>query len=371
VNFAFSEEQEELRRYARQWLTERMGLTRVRDHMATSEGFDRADWGAVAELGWQAMAIPEEYGGAGFGLLELAVLMEEQGRALYCGPFLSTVVAAANALVLAGSEQQRSEILPGIAAGEKVVTLAVAEEQAGWDGEGMATSATLSNDTWTIDGAKRFVLDGHTADLLIVAAQTADGVGLFLVDGDSEGVERSLLNAMDETRKQASITFTGVTVSDDARLPGGDSATLARVDEIVAVCLALEQVGGAEATLDMAVQYAKDRQQFGKPIGVFQAIKHKCADMLLAVESARAAAYYAAWTVAEGSDEAATVVPLAKAYCSDAFFECAGLNIQVHGGIGFTWEHDAHLYFKRAKSSQLMFGTPAERRRQLAERLGF
>lgn len=371
MNFAFSEDQEELRRYARQWLTERMPLARVRDHMATSEGFDRADWGAVAELGWQAMAIPEEYGGAGFGLLELAVLMEEQGRGLYCGPFLSTVVAAANTILLAGSEQQKSDILPGIAAGERVVTLAVAEDQAGWDGEGMATSATRSGDTWTIDGAKRFVLDGHTADLLIVAAQTADGVGLFLVDGDSEGVERSLLDAMDETRKQASITFTAVTVSDDARLPGGDAATLARVDEIVAVCLALEQVGGAEATLEMAVQYAKDRQQFGKPIGAFQAIKHKCADMLLAVESARAAAYYAAWAVAEGSDEAATVVPLAKAYCSDAFFECAGSNIQVHGGIGFTWEHDAHLYFKRAKSSQLMFGTPAQRRRQLAERLGF
>jgi alkylation response protein AidB-like acyl-CoA dehydrogenase len=371
VNFAFSEEQEELRRYARQWLTERMPLARVRDHMATPEGFDRNDWQAVAELGWQAMAIPEEYGGAGFGLLELAVLMEEQGRTLYCGPFLSTVVAAANALLIAGSEQQKSDILPGIAAGETVVTLAVAEEHAGWDGEGMATSATRSEDTWIIDGAKRFVLDGHTADVLIVAAQTADGLGLFLVDADADGVERSLLNTMDETRKQASITFSGVTVSEDARLPGGDAATLARVDEIVAVSLAIEQVGGAEATLEMAVQYAKDRQQFGKPIGSFQAIKHKCADMLLAVESARAAAYYAAWAVSEGNEEVPTVVPLAKAYCSDAFFECAGMNIQVHGGIGFTWEHDAHLYFKRAKSSQVMFGSPADRRRQLAERLGF
>ena len=371
MNFAFSEEQEELRRYARQWMTERMPLDRVRDLMATPEGFDRSDWSAVAELGWQAMAIPEEYGGAGFGLLELAVLLEEQGRGLFCGPFLSTVVAAANAILLAGSEEQKAEILPGIAASETVATLAVSEERGGWDGRHLATSAVAAGDGWTIDGTKRFILDGHTADLLVVAAQTADGVGLFLVPGDAAGLERTVLPAMDETRKLAEVTLAGVTVGADARLADGDAGTLDRVNDIIAVSLALEQVGGAQAVLDMAVQYAKDRQQFGKPIGSFQAIKHMCADMLVKVESARAAAYYAMWTVAEGTDEAATVVPLAKAYCSDAFFDCAGMNIQVHGGIGFTWEHDAHLYFKRAKSSQVMFGTPAERRRQLAERLGF
>ncbi|MEX1043882.1 MAG: acyl-CoA dehydrogenase family protein, partial [Acidimicrobiia bacterium] len=371
VNFAFSEEQEELRRYARQWLTERMPLDRVRALMATSDGFDRSDWSAVAELGWQAMAIPEEYGGAGFGLLEIAVLMEEQGRQLFCGPFLSTVVASANAILLAGSEAQKSDLLPQIAAGELTAALAVTERDGGWDGEHLATSATRNGDEWKIDGTKRFVVDGHSADLLVVAAQTADGLGLFLVPGDAPGVERTVLDSMDETRKQAEIVLTDVAVDEGARLAGGDAATLAKVNDVIAVCLALEQVGGAHATLDMAVQYAKDRQQFGKPIGAFQAVKHMCADMLIKVESARAAAYYAAWAVAEGSDEAATAVPLAKAYCSDAFFECAGANIQVHGGIGFTWEHHAHLYFKRAKSSQIMFGTPDERRRQLAERLGF
>ncbi|MFP5331739.1 MAG: acyl-CoA dehydrogenase family protein [Acidimicrobiia bacterium] len=371
MNFAFSEEQEELRRYVRQWMNERMPLSRVRQLMETPDGYERADWAAVAEMGWQAMAIPEEYGGAGFGLLELAVLTEEQGRGLFCGPFLSTVVASANALLIAGSETQKADYLPRIAAGELVVALAVTETSSGYDAEHMTTSAARTDAGWTIDGSKRFVVDGHSADLLVVAAQTADGPGLFLVDASAEGVTRSRLEALDQTRPQAEISFDGVTVGEDARLPGSGVGALARINDIVATMLAVEAVGGAQATLDMAVQYAKDRQQFGKPIGSFQAIKHMCADMLVDVEAARAAAYYAAWCVATESDETPTVVPLAKAYCTDAFFRCASSNIQVHGGIGFTWEHDAHMYFKRAKSSQVMFGSPDERRKQLAERLGF
>ena len=348
-----------------------MPSARVRELMSTPAGFDRADWGAVAELGWQAMAIPEEYGGAGFGLLEVAVLLEEQGRAMFCGPFLSTVVGGANAILLGGSEVQKSDLLGRIAAGEIVVALAVTEDGGRFDGEHMGASAVPDGSGWVIDGTKRYVVDGDTADLLVVAAQTADGIGLFVVDPNAEGVTRTPLPTMDETRKQADVALSQVRVGEDARLPHADASTLRRVNDILAVALALEQVGGAQATLDMAVQYAKDRQQFGKPIGSFQAVKHMCADMLVSVESARAAAYYAAWTLAEGNDEAATVVPLAKAYCSDAFVECAAANIQVHGGIGFTWEHDAHLYFKRAKSSQLMLGSPASHRRRLAERLGF
>lgn len=371
MNFAFSEEQEELRRYVRQWMTERMPLSRVRELMETPEGFDRSDWSAVAEMGWQSMAIPETYGGAGFGLLELAVVMEEQGRGLFGGPFLSTVVASANAILIAGSESQKAEYLPRIAAGELVVAFAVSESNSGYDGEDMTTSAVQGDDGWTIDGSKRFVVDGHSAELLVVAAQTADGPGLFLVAGDADGVSRSRLETMDETRPQAEIRFDSVIVSDDAHLPGSSAEALARINDIVATMLAVESVGGAQAALDMAVQYAKDRRQFGKPIGSFQAIKHMCADMLIAVESARAAAYYAAWCVATEQEEAATVVPLAKAHCTDAYFHCASSNIQVHGGIGFTWEHDAHLFFKRAKSSQVMFGSPDERRRQLAEQLGF
>ena len=371
MNFAFSEEQEELRRYVRQWMNQRMPLSRVRELMANPAGYERSDWSAVAEMGWQAMAIPEAYGGAGFGLLELAVLAEEQGRGLFCGPFLSTVVASATALLEAGSEQHKSELLPQIAAGELVVAIAVTEEATGHDGEHMTTSARRSGDDWVIDGTKRFVIDGHSADLLIVAAQTVDGTGLFLVPADADGVTRRRLDTLDETRPQAEIAFDEVVVTDDARLPGSASQAMHRINAVVATMLAVEAVGGAQATLDMAVEYAKDRQQFGKPIGSFQAVKHMCADMLIDVESARAAAYYAAWCVAMENDEADLVVPLAKAHCTDAFFRCAATNIQVHGGIGFTWEHDAHLYLKRAKSSQTMFGSPEDHRRELAERLGF
>lgn len=368
MNFAFSEEQEELRRYARQWLSERMPLTRVRERMATSEGYTRGEWHAVAELGWQAMAIPEEYGGAGFGFLELAVLLEEHGRALYGGPFLSTVVAAATAILDGGDEEQKHRWLPGLAAGDTVATIAVAEEHGTWTD--MRTSAVEADDGWVLNGRKRFVLDGHTADLILVAAQTMDGVGVFAVEAGTQGLERVRRPAVDETRKLADLSLTDVTVPTAARLAHASARTVRRVDDHVAVALALEQVGLAQATLDMAVRYAKDRHQFGKPIGSFQAIKHACADMLIDVESSRAAAYYAAWTVATGSEEAATVVPLAKSHCSSAALRCAAQNIQVHGGIGFTWEHDAHLYFKRAKSSEVLFGSPVERRRELAQRLG-
>ncbi|MDX1449933.1 MAG: acyl-CoA dehydrogenase family protein, partial [Acidimicrobiia bacterium] len=263
MNFAFSEEQEELRRYVRQWMNQRMPLSRVRELMANPAGYERSDWSAVAEMGWQAMAIPEAYGGAGFGLLELAVLAEEQGRGLFCGPFLSTVVASATTLLEAGSEQQKAQLLPQIAAGELVVAMAVTEEGTGHDGQHMTTSARRSGDDWVIDGTKRFVIDGHSADLLIVAAQTVDGTGLFLVPADADGVTRRRLDTLDETRPQAEIAFDEVVVTDDARLPGSASQAMHRINAVVATMLAVEAVGGAQATLDMAVEYAKDRQQFG------------------------------------------------------------------------------------------------------------
>jgi alkylation response protein AidB-like acyl-CoA dehydrogenase len=371
VDFTFSEEQEELRRYARQWLNDRLPLSRVRELMDTPAGFDRDSWRESAELGWQAMAIPEEHGGAGFGFLELAVLLEEQGRALYTGPFLSTVVAAANAILLAGSDEQRSRWLADIASGAVVAAVAVSEDGRRWDGNDLSTSATPADHAWTLNGRKALVLDGHTADIIVVAAQGPDGVGLYVVDGEAAGVGRTERRAMDPTRRFADLTFEEVEVAADRRLESGSAATVDRVNDLVAVALALEQVGGAQAALDMAVSYAKERRQFDRPIGSFQAIKHMCADMRVAVEAARSAAYYAAWAVATGSDETPLVVPIAKAHCSEAFFRCAADNIQIHGGIGFTWEHDAHLYFKRAKTSEILFGTPGHHRGVLAERLGF
>ena len=222
---------------------------------------------------------------------------------------------------------------------------------------------------WRLDGTKMYVLDGHTADLLVVAARTGSGVSLFTVEADAAGLTRTPLSTMDQTRKQAKLTFDGV----EAALlgaEGGGWPVLERVLDLAAVALAAEQVGGAQMCLDMAVEYAKVRVQFGRPIGSFQAIKHKCADMLLQVESAKSAAYYAGWCAAEMNDELPQVASMAKSYCSEAYFHAAAENIQIHGGIGFTWEHPAHLYFKRAKSSELLFGDPTYHRELLAQRIG-
>jgi len=229
--------------------------------------------------------------------------------------------------------------------------------------------AMKKGDGWVLNGTKSFVLDGATASLILVAARTGKGVSLFGVEGDASGLTRTALSTMDQTRKQAKLEFNGT----PARLIGteGDGwKTLSTVLDLAAVALAAEQVGGAQKVLDMSVEYAKVRIQFGRPIGSFQAIKHKCADMLLEVESAKSAAYYGMWCASEMNDELPSVASLAKAYCSEAYFHSAAENIQIHGGIGFTWEHPAHLYFKRAKSSELLFGDPTYHRELLAQRIG-
>jgi alkylation response protein AidB-like acyl-CoA dehydrogenase len=322
-----------------------------------------------SQLGLQGLAIPEEHGGSGYSYVELIVVLEEMGRALLAAPYFSTVALAANAILHSGDDAAKKELLPGIASGETIATLAMTEDNGRWDAEGITATATKSGDGYTIDGHKMFVLDGHTANLIIVAAKTGDNVSLFTVAGDADGLTRTPLATMDQTRKQARLEFSGT----PAKLLGSEGegwATLSRVLDLAAVALAAEQVGGAQRCLDMSVDYAKVRVQFGRPIGSFQAIKHKCADMLLEVESAKSAAYYAGWAAAELNDELPTVASLAKAYCSDAYFHAAAENIQIHGGIGFTWEHDAHLYFKRAKSSQLLLGDPTYHRELLAQRIG-
>jgi len=370
VNFAFSEEQEQLREFVRQFLENYSAEATVRELMETEAGYDPATWAMMAEqLGLQSLIIPEEHGGQGFGYVELVVIMEEMGRALLCAPFFSTVVLAANTLIHAGDEAAAAEILPGIASGETIATLAFTEESGRWDEAGITMEATADGDAWTLSGTKMYVLDGHLANVVLVAARTASGVSLFKVDGEAAGLTRTSLATMDMTRKQARLDFDGVS----ATMIGAEGAgwpVLERVLDLAAVALAAEQVGGAQICLDTAVQYAKDRVQFGRPIGSFQAIKHKCADMLLEVESAKSAAYYAGWCAAELNDELPSVASLAKAYCSEAYFHTTAENIQIHGGIGFTWEHSAHLYFKRAKSSELLFGDPTYHRELLAQRIG-
>ncbi|MGH8927216.1 MAG: acyl-CoA dehydrogenase family protein [Acidimicrobiia bacterium] len=372
MNFAFSDEQEELRRVTRKWLSERSPSSVVRKLMETEQGYDPSMWAEMAQMGWQGMAIAEEYGGTGFGHLELAVLFEEMGRALLPAPFFSTVALGAAALIEAGSDKQKHDVLVRIAAGEAIVTLAFTEPNGRWDVSGVETIAEPINSGWVLDGTKSFVLDGHVADLIVVAARASEGVSLFLVDPTADGVSRKRLDTMDATRKQAEVTLTGVKVPEDGLLGGlGDGwRVVERVLEKAVVALATEQIGGAQKCLEMSVDYAKTRHQFGRPIGSFQAIKHKCADMLVQVESAKSAAYYGAWAASEDNEELPVIAPLAKSYCSEAFFFCASENIQIHGGIGFTWEHDAHLYFKRAKSAELLFGDPAYHRSRLADRLG-
>ena len=375
LNFAFSEEQDQLRDAVRKFLEAKSPQTEVRRLMETTEGYDTAVWSQMAnELGLQSLHIPEEYGGQGFSWVELGIVLEEQGRALLCAPYFSTVVLAANAILNAGTEDQKAALLPGIASGETIAALAFTEPSGKWDAAGITLEATASGDGATLTGTKMFVLDGHVANLIVVVARTAgstgeDGISFYTVDGDAAGLTRTALATMDQTRKQAKLEFDGVQAT-LLGTAGAGWAALSKTLDQASVGLCNEMVGGAQYVLDESVQYAKDRVQFGRPIGSFQAIKHKCADMLLETESAKSAAYYAAWAAAEDNDELPVVASLAKAYCSDAYFHSAAENIQIHGGIGFTWEHDAHLYFKRAKSSEILFGDATYHRELLAQRIG-
>jgi alkylation response protein AidB-like acyl-CoA dehydrogenase len=370
MNFAFTEEQEELRNTVRAFLEAKSSEEAVREQMDTEQGYDPAVWSQMGEqMGLQGLAIPEEFGGSGYSFVELGIVLEEMGRALLCAPFFSTAVMAANVLIHSGDDAAKQAHLPGIASGATIATVAYVEPSGKWDESGITMEASGSGSDVKLNGTKSFVLDGHLANLIIVAAKSSAGTSLYAVQGDAAGLTRTSLSTMDQTRKQAKLDFSHT----PATLIGAEGKgweILSSVLDLIAVGLAAEQVGGAQKVLEMAVEYAKVRVQFGRPIGSFQAIKHKCADMLLEVESAKSAAYYGMWCASEMNDELASTASLAKAYCSEAYFHAAAENIQIHGGIGFTWEHPAHLYFKRAKSSELLFGDPTYHREQLAQRIG-
>ena len=370
MDFSFTEEQEELRRSVRRFLEDKSPMPEVRRLMDSVEGFDPLVWDQMAgQLGLQGMTIPEEFGGAGFGYVELTVVLQEMGAALLCAPYFATVALGANAILASGDDRAKGYLLPGIASGETIATLAYTEDSGRWDDQGVTLAAKQVGEQWELDGHKSFVIDGHVANLIVVAGRTERGLSLFGVKGDAEGLTRTPLTTMDQTRKQARLEFAGTSawlIGEDGGAGPGLETTL----QMASVALAAEEVGGAQRCLDMAVDYAKSRVQFGRPIGSFQAIKHKCADMLLEVESAKSAAYYAAWVAAEDLTELPIAASLAKAYCSEAYFHAAAENIQIHGGIGFTWEHDAHLYFKRAKTSELLLGDPSYHRELLAKRVG-
>ncbi len=371
--FSFSDEQEEFRGVVRRFLEQKSPPTEVRRLMEEDAGYDPAVWRQLSEeLGLPGLAIPEAYGGQGFSFVEQCIVLEEMGRALLCAPYLSSSVLAAHAILLGATEAQKKEWLPDLASGTRLTTLAWAEPGGGFHTAGVSMRAkNAGGGGYRLDGAKTFVPDGHIAERLIVAARTAVDAepSLFAVDATSPGLERRLLKTLDPTRKLAEIAFSDVPAEVLGETDSGGSA-LATALDIGAVALANESVGGAAKVLETSVEYAKTRMQFGQPIGTFQAIKHKCADVLLDVELAKSAAYYAATAVAEADPELREIASLAKALCSDAYLKAAAENIQIHGGVGFTWEYDAHLYFKRAKASEVFLGTPAMHRERYAQCIG-
>ena len=363
MQFSFTAEQEEFRSVLRRFLEDKSPPTVVRRLMETETGWDRASWRDLnQQLGLSAVHIPEAYGGQGFGFVELGIVLEEMGRALLCAPFFASTVLAATAIMNAGTEAQKRALLPPIADADCIATLAFTEPNGRWDSSGVETTATLDGGSFRLDGVKSFVLDGHSADLIVVLARRPgsngdDGLSFFTVRGDAPGLTRRALKVVDPTRKQARLDFASV-VAELLGEEGGGAGPFARTMTQAAVCLANEMVGGAERLRQSALDYANLRVQFGRSIASFQSMKHKQADMLVDVELAKSAAYYAAAAAADDDPELPAVASLAKACAADAYMQTAIHTIQIHGGIGFTWDNDTHLWFKRAKSSEVFLGDP-------------
>ena len=374
MDFAFSEEQEMLRRSAREFLARECSPTVVRRLMESEDGFDPALWKKMADLGWTALGIPERYGGVGT-FLDLIVVLEEAGRSLLPGPFFSTMGLAVPVLLEAGTEAQKAEALSAIAGGSARATLALTEPTGRWDATSIALSARPSSGGWRLDGVKQFVPDAATADYMAVAARTRgegeDGITLFLVKGRPPGMSVKPLETLDMTRRWHEVRFDGVQLDSASLMGAADKGwpPLKRALEWATAALCAEMVGGVQKVLETSTEYAKTRHQFGKPIGIYQAVSHKIADMLVLSESGRSATYYAAWAVDADAPDRSLASSMAKAYVSDAYRKVAGDGIQVHGGIGFTWEHDMHLYFKRAKSSEVTLGDATYHRELVAQAL--
>jgi alkylation response protein AidB-like acyl-CoA dehydrogenase len=367
MEFDLSKPQKLLKDSARDFLARACKPERVRELMATETADDKNLWQEMADQGWTSLIIPEAHGGLGLGLLDLAVVAEEMGRACLPGPFLSTLFGTA-LINLAATEKQKLPYLEAIASGEMKVTVAQLEADASWDINSIRVGAQRDNGIVRVSGRKLFVPDAATADLIICLAHSDNGLVIVPVEKTAAGVELRPQPAMDATRKLYEVDFAEVSVA-AADIFGADGESAAAVLEatrVATVGLCAEMVGGMQWILDTTVEYAKTRQQFGRPIGAFQAIQHQCADMLLLTESARSATYYAAWAVTEDVPTAATAVSIAKAYCSDAFREVGNRGVQIHGGIGFTWEHDLHLYYKRSKASEVMFGDATFHRERIA-----
>ncbi|MFF7474197.1 acyl-CoA dehydrogenase family protein [Streptomyces sp. NPDC008092] len=373
---AFTDAHEELRATLRRFLADKAPSEAVRRSMESADGHDPVLWRRMAdELGLPGVPLPEEYGGFGGGPVELGLVLEELGRALLPSPYFATVALAGQALAVSGDETAKARWLPGIADGSLTGTLALAEESGSWHVEDVRAEAVPDGGGTgdRVSGTKMFVVDGHSADLLLIVARAATGPRLFAVEGTAPGVTRTRLDTLDPTRRLARIDLDGAPAQPVGPTAADATAYLRRVTDLAMVALAAEQAGGAQACLEAAVAYAKIRVQFGRPIGSFQAVKHKCADALVKVEAARSAVYHALSAAADlpqpgesSESPVSAAAAVAAVCCSDAYTHAAKENIQIHGGIGYTWEHDAHLHLKRAKSSEQLLGSPATHRRRLA-----
>jgi len=370
MNFSFTEDQALLRSSVRSALDEQCKTDHVRAMMDDRLGYGEPLWSEMAKLGWLGLPFPEQYGGAGLGLVELAIVLEEMGRVAYPGPFFSTVVLGGLTLLLNGSDAQKERWLSAIASGRSRLTAALQEDSLDWDPASTTATAAKAGAGWTLSGTKRFVPWAHVADAVLVPARAPEGLSLFLVNPKAPGVTLTPTRGMDLTTRWFTLKLDGVSVGADALVGAAGSAgsLLESALRRAAVGASAEMLGAARRCLDMSVEYAKVREQFGQLIGSFQAIRHKCAEMLMEVENSHSAVYYAAWALEAGAEDAAMAASVAKSYVSESARRVCGESIQAHGGIGFTWEYDLHLYFKRAKSLEVMFGD-AEYHRELIARL--
>ena len=374
MDIGFTEEQELLRETARKFLDSECDSQFVRRRMAEPAAVTDEFWHKLAAQGWLGIIYPEEDGGSGLGVAALVVLMEEMGRRVMPGPFLSTVLLGGALIAEAGAPPQRRAWLARIAAGEAKAALAWTEPDLRWDASGITLAARETGGGFTLSGSKLFVGDAHLADILVVAARTRDGstmedgVSVFLVPKDTAGLAVTLMPTIDETRKLCEVRLDNVMLPASALLGNRHDGwgPLSRVVARATVALCAEMCGGAQQVLDMTVDYAKLRVAFGRPIGSYQGVKHQAADMLVALENAKSLTYYAAWALDEVEPDAALAVSMAKAAASDMARKVAGAGIQLHGGIGMTWEHDLQLYFKRAKACEVAFGDASWHRERVA-----
>ena len=369
MDFDFTQEQVMLRNLTREFLTRESTPRAVRTLMEEANGFSAATWQQMSEMGLPGLAIDPGYGGQGLGMVELALVLDEMGRAAYPGPFFATVVLAASAIAAGGQPNQMARFLPDLAQGRTKATLALIEDALSWSASGVQLRAERRGDSFVLSGQKRFVPFAQAADLILVVARTGtvgsasatarpDGTTVFAITRDASGLSQALNVEMDHTSKTSTLTFENVSVPADAVIGEVDRGwdVIGPTLQRAAIGASAEMLGAARRCLEMSVEYAKVRHQFGQPIGAFQAIKHACAEMLLEVENAHAATYYAAWALDAGSPDADLAASVSKAYVGEASREVCGSSIQVHGGIGFTWEYDLHLYVKRAKHFEPLYG---------------